>query len=203
MPYLGFLGFPPCAVECYVMVHFISLFRFNRSWEESSYRVNLEKRTRRVTAILTALFIFFFSILIFQAIDLYTVDSYDVRLSDAYWIDPKIRAEMPKVGIANLDQLLMRTKSKREREELALRLLVPNEELTRWLETTELVRLKGLGIKNLRLLEGVNIHSITALAAEDPNLLHEWMKIVYSEDSIPSKAKIRIWIREARRSVRR
>jgi hypothetical protein len=63
--------------------------------------------------------------------------------------------------------------------------------------------LKGLGIKNLRLLEGVNIHSITALAAEDPNLLHEWMKIVYSEDSIPSKAKIRLWIREARRSVRR
>jgi hypothetical protein len=97
----------------------------------------------------------------------------------------------------------MRTKTRKEREELALRLLVPNEELNRWLEKTELVRLKGLGIKNLRLLEGVNIHSVTALASEDPNPLHEWMKYVYSEDSIPSKAKIRIWVQEARRTVKR
>jgi len=202
MPTLGFLGFPPFAVECYVMVHFISLFRFNRAWEESSTQMNLDKRTRRVTTILTALFIFSFSILIFQAIDLHTVDSYEVRLSDAYWIDPKVRAEMPKVGIANLDQLLMRTKSKKEREELALRLLVPNEDLNRWLEKTELVRLKGLGIRNLRLLEGVHIHSATALASEDPDQLHAWMKVAYSENSIPSRAKIRIWVREARRAVR-
>jgi len=202
MPYLGFLGFPPFAIECYVMYNFISLYRFKRGWEESSYQVSLEEKTRRVTAILTTLFIISFSILIFQAIDLHTVDSYEVRLSDAYWIDPKVRAEMPKVGIANLDQLLMRTKTKKEREELALRLLVPNEELNRWLEKIELVRLKGLGVKNLRLLEGVSIHSVTALASEDPNPLHEWMKYVYSEDSIPSKAKIRIWVREARRTVR-
>jgi hypothetical protein len=131
------------------------------------------------------------------------VDSYDVRLSDAYWIDPKVRAEMPKMGIANLDQLLMRTSSKKDREELALRLLVPNEELNRWLQITELVRLKGLGIKNLRLLEGVNIHSITGLASEDPDQLYEWMKYVYTEDSIPSRAKIRIWVREAQKVVRR
>jgi len=203
MPCLGFLGFPPFAIECYVTYNFISLYRFKRGWEESSYPVSLEKKTRRVTAILATLFIISFSILIFQAIDLHTVDSYEVRLSDAYWIDPKIRADMPKVGIANLDQLLLRTRSKKEREELALRLLVPNEELNRWLEKTELVRLKGLGIKNLRLLEGVNIHSITALASEDPNPLHEWMTYVYSEDSTPSKAKIRLWIREARRGVRR
>jgi hypothetical protein len=203
MPCLGFLGFLPFAIECYVTYNFISLYRFKRGWEESSYPVSLEEKTRRVTAILTTLFIISFSILIFQAIDLHTVDSYEVRLSDAYWIDPKIRADMPKVGIVNLDQLLLRTKSKKEREELALRLLVPNEELNRWLEKTELVRLKGLGIKNLRLLEGVNIHSITALASEDPNPLHEWMTYVYSEDSTPSKAKIRLWIREARRGVRR
>jgi len=33
MPLLGFLGFPPFAVECYVMVNFLSLFRGGRSWE--------------------------------------------------------------------------------------------------------------------------------------------------------------------------
>ena len=34
MPVLGFLGFPPFAVECYVMMNFINLFRGGKSWEK-------------------------------------------------------------------------------------------------------------------------------------------------------------------------
>lgn len=33
MPIAGYLGFPPFAIECYVMYNFISLFRNNRGWE--------------------------------------------------------------------------------------------------------------------------------------------------------------------------
>ena len=32
MPVLGFLGFPPFAVECYVMANFVGLFRGGRGW---------------------------------------------------------------------------------------------------------------------------------------------------------------------------
>src|SRR5581483_8831545 len=33
MPVLGFMGFPPFALECYTMVNFLSLFRDGRNWE--------------------------------------------------------------------------------------------------------------------------------------------------------------------------
>ena len=203
MPFLGFLGFPPFTVQAYVMYNTISLFRFQRGWEESTYRLNLEKKTRLLTAVLTAILIGSFFILIFRAIDSKTVDSYYPRLKDAYWMEPRYPEELPKVGIANLDDLVSKTREKKEREELALRLLVPKEELTRWVETAKLVQIKGLGIENLRLLERAGIHSVAALAAEDPETLYESLRQVYPGRPIPRKAVIRIWIREAQEKVKR
>jgi len=202
MPVPGFLGFPPFAVQVYVMYNFVSLFRSGRGWEESKFQIAPERKRGRVTFLLTVASIAVFSLLLFREIDLHTVDSYYVRLTDAYWIPPKWRSELPRVGIANLDELLARTKSKKERDELALRLLVPKEEFIGWIEKTELAQLKGLGTKNLRLLEGVGIHSVSSLAAKDPDELGLKMIQVYSPYGIPSGAKIRIWIREAQKRVR-
>jgi hypothetical protein len=201
MPFLGFLGFPPFTVQVYVMYNFVSLFRFQRGWEESTYRLHLEKKTGALTMVLTGILLLSFSILIFRAIDLKTVDSYEVRLKDAYWIAPQYRRELPKVGITNLDDLLFKTKEKQDRDELALRLLISKEELTHWIERTRLAQLKGLGVENLRLLEGVDIHSISALSAEDVSLLYNKMKRAFQGKSLPRKAKIRIWIKEAQKEM--
>ncbi len=202
MPVLGFLGFPPFAIQVYVMYNFISLFRFGRSWEESTYHLHLEKKTRPLTMILTAIFIVSFYILIFRAIDLKTVDSYEARPQDAYWIEPQYRKELPRVGIATLDDLILKTRDKQERDELALRLLIPKEKLIHWIEKAQLVQLKGLGIENLWLLEKIGIHSVSALAAEDPEKLHKRIEQVFQGRSIPKKAKIKIWIREAQKKVK-
>ncbi len=201
MPFLGFLGFPPFAVQAYVMYNSISLFRSKRGWEESTHRLHLEKKTRPLTIVLTAILIGSFYLLIFRAIDLKTVDSYYPRLKDAYWIEPRYRMELPKVGIANLDDLLSKNRDKDERDELALRLLIPREELIQWIEKAQLVQLKGLGTENLRLLEGADVHSVSALAMEDPEGLHQKMEGVYQGRTIPKKTKIRIWIREAQKKV--
>jgi len=199
MPVLGFLGFPPFAIQAYVMYNFISLFRFGRGWEESTYRLHFEKKTKPLTIILTAIFIVSFTILIFRAIDLKTVDSYETRLQNAYWIEPQYRKELPRVGIATLDDLILKTRDKKERDELALRLLIPKEKLIHWVEKAQLVQLKGLGIENLLLLEKVEIHSVAALASEDPEKLHKRIEQVYQGRSILKKTKIRIWIKEARK----
>jgi hypothetical protein len=202
MPFLGFLGFPPFAVQAYVMYKFISLFRSGRGWEESTYRLNLEKKTRPPTLILTAILIGSFFILIFRAIDSYTVDSYYPRLEDAYWIEPQYRRELPRVGITTLGDLLSKTKEKDERDELALRLLMPKDLLIQWVEKARLARLKGLGVENLRLLEGAGIDSISALAKEDPVSLYDKLEQTTREKVVPRKAMIRIWVREAQKKVR-
>jgi len=199
MPVLGFLGFPPFAIQVYVMYNFVSLFRSKRGWEESTYRLHPEKKTRSLTVILTAVLIASFCVLIFRAIDLKTVDSYEVRLRDAYWIEPQYRKELPKVGIASLDNLILKTRDKKERDELALRLLIPKEKLIRWIEKARLIQLKGMGAENLWFLERLGIHSVSALAIEDPDKLYTRMEQFFRGGLIPKKAKIRIWVEEARK----
>ncbi len=201
MPFLGFLGFPPFAVQAYVMYNFISLFRSGKGWEESTYRLNPEKKTRPLMVLLTVILIGGFSILIFKAIDTNTVDSYYPRLEDAYWIEPHYRTELPKIGIATFDELLAKTREKKERDELALRLLIPKELLAQWVEKARLVQLKGLGVENIRILEGVGIGSISALAKEHPEVLYDKVEQVSRERLPPQKEKIRIWVREAKKKV--
>jgi hypothetical protein len=203
MPSLGFLGFPPFAVQAYVMYNFISLFRSGRGWEKSTCRLNIEKKIRPLTTILTAILIASFSVLIFMAIDSYTVDSYYPRLEDAYWIEPQYRRDLPKVGISSLDDLISKTRGKDERDELALRLLIPKEVLVQWVEEARLVQLKGLGVENLRLLERVGIESTFALAREDPESLYQKLEQVAQEKVPPRKAMIRIWVRGAREEVKK
>jgi len=200
MPFLGFLGFPPFGVQVYVMYNFISLFRFGRGWEESTYHLNPEKKTRPLTTALTSILIVAFSVLIFKAIDLKTVDSYYPRLKDAYWIEPEYQKELPRVGIAGLDDLILKTKGKKERDELSLRLLIPKEKLIQWVEKAQLVQLKGLGIENLKLLEAAEVHSVSALAGEDPEKLYAKIGQAFPGKVPPRKAKIRIWVGEAKKS---
>ncbi|MCX8118604.1 MAG: DUF4332 domain-containing protein [Desulfobacterota bacterium] len=201
MPLLGFLGFPPFAVQVYGMYNTISLFRFGRGWEEATYCLNPERKTRPLTVALASLLIASFSLLIFDAIDRKTVDSFETRLQDAYWIDLRWREDFPRVGIARLEDLLKKTRTKEEREELALRILLSKEELNHWREMSALVLLKGLGVKNLRLLEEIGIRSIASLASEEADRLYDRLKTHFPGQPIPSKAKLKIWIKEARKNL--
>ena len=136
-------------------------------------------------------------VLIFRQIDSVTVDSYYVRLSDAYWIEPHYRKELPRVGIVTLDDLLSKTKTKKDKEELALRLLVPKEQLTPWIEKAELAQLKGLGIENLRdWRDRVSIPSRLSQRKTRISCMRECRKP--RSKTIPPKSKIRIWVRKTK-----
>lgn len=65
MPILGFLGFPPFAVECYVMYNFLNL----------SFQKSLLLRSKVIRVILIAILIIFY-IFAFHSIDMHTVKSF-------------------------------------------------------------------------------------------------------------------------------
>lgn len=76
MPILGFGGFPPFAVELYIMTNFVSLFRGGNGWmlEDAERRAEVKvKPWPRLIGIILFLTIF---ILCARLIDLYTVRSY-------------------------------------------------------------------------------------------------------------------------------
>jgi hypothetical protein len=73
MPILGFFGFPPFAVECYIMLNTVSLLRQGHSWQEPS---KLTTRSRPVLAILIGLVLVTFCLFVFHQIDVHTVASW-------------------------------------------------------------------------------------------------------------------------------
>ncbi len=73
MPVLGFLGFPPFAVECYVMMNFINLFRGGRTWEREAPRPRVYFETPGWLIVLIHLAFYAF---MFHQLDLHTVRSY-------------------------------------------------------------------------------------------------------------------------------
>jgi hypothetical protein len=70
MPLLGFFGFPPFAVACYVMMSAVSLLRQGRGWQDPTLSVSQPRPT--VTFVVYGL-LFLFCLFAFHQIDLYTV----------------------------------------------------------------------------------------------------------------------------------
>jgi hypothetical protein len=66
MPLLGYLGFLPFALECYIMYNSICLLRRNRGWEEDNY---LKGRDKPIFIVISLIFISIFSFIVFDLID--------------------------------------------------------------------------------------------------------------------------------------
>jgi uncharacterized membrane protein len=73
MPLLGFFGFPPFAVACYVMMSGVSLLRQGRSWQDPDKPVS-RMQPGLVSAVYVALVIF--CLFAFHQIDVHTVMSW-------------------------------------------------------------------------------------------------------------------------------
>ena len=73
MPILGFFGFPPFAVQCYVMMSTVTLLRQGRGWQDPTLPVS-QTRPAIIFAVYGLLVIF--CLLAFYQIDVHTVASW-------------------------------------------------------------------------------------------------------------------------------
>jgi predicted flap endonuclease-1-like 5' DNA nuclease len=207
MPLVGFLGFPPFTVECYVMYNFISLFRHQRGWEEDNYRLNPEKKVNPFLLLGGALFGICFCLCTFKAMDEKTINSYWPDLKELQTIRPETVMSLTSLGIRTPKALLAKTKSEQGRKYLTLKLNVTENEIAKWISLAKLTELKGMGTLNANLLNKAGIGNIQDLAKQDPAMLYEKLLALeknepQKETPIPRQAIIRVWVREARRIVR-
>ncbi|UCG21331.1 MAG: hypothetical protein JSU80_01685 [Deltaproteobacteria bacterium] len=73
MPILGFFGFPPFAVECYVMMSTVTLLRQGRGWQDPTLPVS---QARPVNIFVAYGLLVIFCLFAFHQIDMYTVASW-------------------------------------------------------------------------------------------------------------------------------
>ncbi|MCK5011765.1 MAG: DUF4332 domain-containing protein, partial [Deltaproteobacteria bacterium] len=207
MPLVGFLGFPPFTVECYVMYNFISLFRHQRGWEEDNYRLSPGKKVNLFLLLGGALFGLCFCLYTFKAMDEKTVNSYWPDLKELQTISPETAMSLTSLGIRTPKALLAKTKSEQGKKYLTLKLNVTENEIAKWISLAKLTKLKGMGTLNANLLNKAGIGNIPDLAKQNPAMLYEKLLALEKNDPqegipIPRQAIIRVWVREARRIVR-
>jgi hypothetical protein len=200
MPLAGFLGFPPFAVECYVVYNFISIFRHQRGWEEDNYRLNQGERVLSPLVAITSLVGLIFCLATFNAMDTKTVNSYWPSIAELEIVPPEVTVRLEAFAINTPQALLIRTGSTQGRRELALTLNVSDDELARWIKTAALSQLKGMGTVNANLLNKTGIEDIPGLARQDPAMLYGKLASLTHGDtpSAPREAIIRVWVQEAR-----
>jgi len=187
MPVLGFLGFPPFALECYAMVNLLSFFRGGRSWELSA----AENRQRRgmpawgiaVCAVLLPVGIFFGGLATMS-----TAASFAVPL------DWYLHSALGTQGV----EALRKRDALQGHQLLKLKERPPEIDPAFWAHLRQIARmgeLKGMGLANALALEKLKITRFDELARQNPADLASklnrlgWMPVRAEE--------VKVWIRAA------
>jgi len=190
MPVLGFLGFPPFALECYALVNFLSLLRRGRNWELTVP----ENRERHglpawgVTA--SAIGVPIVMLLCVRAAAENTVASV------AAPVDYCFRRELGEAGVKALRQ----RNATEGIQFLRLKERPPeiNAELyERIRRIVTLGECKGMGIRNALALEALKITRLDELSRENAADLTRKLREL---DRRVRLEEAKIWIREANRT---
>jgi len=189
MPVLGFLGFPPFALECYALVNFLALLRGGRHWEltapENRERQGLPAWGLTAIAVLVPLAM----LLCLRGAAGKTVASVTLP------VDYCFQRELGETGVNALRQRnategiqFLRLKERPPE--------IPAELFARMRRIVALSECKGMGIRNALALEALKITGLEELAREHPV---ELTRKLQELDRRVRLAEVKIWIREANR----
>lgn len=113
---------------------------------------------------------------------------------------------LAKAGVTNTDQLKARTATRTERERLARAADIPYGRLLPIAQAVELMRIKGIGVRQANLLQAVGVASVKELAQRVPANLHERVGIANNisrpfVQRTPGMTTVTRWVTEARTLV--
>ena len=180
MPILGFLGFPPFALECYAMVNLLSYFRGGRNWELSSAENRaLPGMSRR--ALIGCTILLPPAILLACVMTFYSVASFSRPLG---WEFPN---QVGQVGALHTHEFLRLTARPPGIDEALW---------NRLRRISAIAELKGIGLKKAHAMESLGIKTFQDIAAQEPaSLALKLRKIGISVRDQETK----VWILAARR----
>lgn len=191
MPVLGFLGFPPFALECYALINFLGLLRGGRHWELPPSE-NRERHGLPAWGVAAGVVLVPIGMMLFLgAAAGRTVASLTIPL-DYYF-----HGELGEAGINALRQ----RKAMDGNEFLRLKEKPPEIAAELYARMQQLVTLsecKGMGLGNALALETLKITRLDELARQDPLELTGKLRGLGRR---VRPEQVKIWIREANRQT--
>jgi hypothetical protein len=189
MPLLGFLGFPPFAVECVLFLRFVdSLPRATAGWSALA---------RKATATAAAVLAAFGTLLVFWVSEPITTDSHYVPLAQMELLTAEERQAFSGAGVRSPQQLLRVLDGPEASRILGVELSA--ERLREMRDTMGLVEHRGLGARRARQLRTLGVHRAADLRSWSPAELAAALRSRFGADAGPFlDRRARIWIDAAR-----
>lgn len=184
MPVLGFLGFPPFALECYVIWQTLVVAGLATPRRGPAVP---RPRAARIGAAIAATA---FAVGILAGMERWTISSVRPALAELEHLDIPAPRLLP-LGLDAFDLANATPLS------LARAVGAPPHEASEWIHTARLVTLRGIGTDNARLLRAAGVRSIDDLAAADPAALAS--RLAALAPGRITDARVRVWVRAARR----
>ncbi|HID31520.1 MAG TPA: DUF4332 domain-containing protein [Desulfobacterales bacterium] len=206
MPYLGFLGFPPFCVQCFVMTNALYLLRGGRHWDPRAPRPCFLNRgpdrreaARTIHRAAYALIIvlgLFLSEWSYAKMKIHTVDSHSESLKQILQdISPYDAGKLTREGWRYPEQVLNEWEKARETIGMSFR--------KRIRQRLELVSLLNMGAANARLLESAGINSREKLGGQKAEVLFPELTRLNQSLRLRNKPLLKrrvvAWINAARR----
>jgi hypothetical protein len=184
MPLPGFFGFPPFAVECFILWQAIVLHGLAVPRMGITYRARKRKRIGAVGAAVA------FSAIVLIGMEFLTVDSRKPTFEHF--------SELPagELRAHGYDMFKLANASPAYIAEVG-QTTEPTAQA--WIETARLATLRGIGPDNVKALRELGIHSVAALALADWRVLDEQLEDHTGREIVD--ARVRVWIRGARRAT--
>jgi hypothetical protein len=187
MPLLGFMGFPPFAVECVVVSRFLA-----GQWRRPAFPRGLAVAAGvPLAAAATAA--------MFAAVERITVDSFYRPLARLETLPAGARARLSALGLASPEKLVRALRDETGIERWSHRSGLPPAELRLCRERAALVLHEGLGAERALQLERVGIHRVEDLVGWSPEALAAALRAQgTSERDRFLERRARVWIAAAR-----
>ncbi len=93
------------------------------------------------------------------------------RIDEIAGIDPKLATRLRKSGVRTTESLLRRAASRAGREQLAAETGLDPEQIVRWAQRADMMRVKGIGAEYAVLLEACGVSTIRDLRRRNPTAL--------------------------------
>ncbi len=193
MPPLGFLGFPPFALECYVLINLLNRFRRGRGWEEPRQTgPGAPIRLATAAVVLACLF----NVAVYVGIDRLTVQSYSPTLTEMDGVPGNLLSRLAGVGIVSPYALLQQTATRNRLAAFSRQTGISEDELRGLQTAARLVDLKGLGAAHYNELRRLGITRVEELARQEPEVLTaRWQNVAVEKP--PTLAQVKVWVRAA------
>ena len=185
MPVLGFLGFPPFAVDCFVVWQLLVLGGLAVPLDGRPRPAPLRRRLGVALAATT------FAIVVGLGVERATISSVRPSLAGLTGV-PAARLEAAGYDVFSL--------ARSTADGVAWREGAAPADAGRWVAEARVAALRGIGDANARALAAVGVPTVEALAIENPAALAARLRATRHGEVLD--ARVRVWVRAARRQVR-